>query len=60
MILEVKEDESGELYIELPDDLLASLGWVEGDVLEWIEENGSYTIKKKQDKKESVDVDTGN
>jgi len=32
----VKEDDDGELYIILPDDLLTSLGWKEGDDLGWI------------------------
>ena len=32
----VKEDDDGELYIILPDDLLTSLGWKEGDDLQWI------------------------
>ena len=32
----VKEDEDGEPYIILPDDLLTSLGWKEGDDLQWI------------------------
>ena len=31
----VKEDDDGELYIILPDDLLTSLGWKEGDDLGW-------------------------
>ena len=32
----VKEDDDGELYIILPDDLLTSMGWKEGDDLQWI------------------------
>ena len=31
----VKENDDGELYIILPDDLLTSLGWKEGDDLQW-------------------------
>ena len=31
----VKENDAGELYIILPDDLLTSLGWKEGDDLGW-------------------------
>ena len=31
----VKENDDGELYIILPDDLLTSLGWKEGDDLGW-------------------------
>ena len=44
----VKEDPvTGEQYIELPQRLLAQLGWKEGDDLEWVElENGSWSVKK--------------
>ncbi len=44
----IQEDpDSGELFVELPDQLLKQLGWKEGDDLEWVEEqNGNWTIKK--------------
>jgi bifunctional DNA-binding transcriptional regulator/antitoxin component of YhaV-PrlF toxin-antitoxin module len=46
--LEIQEDPvTSELYIELPQRLLAQLGWKEGDDLEWVElENGSWSVKK--------------
>jgi len=46
--LEIQEDPvTGEQYIELPQRLLAQLGWKEGDSLEWVElENGSWSVKK--------------
>jgi hypothetical protein len=46
--LEIQEDPvTGEQYIELPQRLLAQLGWKEGDDLEWVElENGSWSVKK--------------
>ena len=46
--LEIQEDPvTGEQYIELPQRLLAKLGWKEGDDLEWVElENGSWSVKK--------------
>ena len=31
----VQEDKEGNLCIELPPELLNSLGWIEGDELEW-------------------------
>lgn len=41
----VSVDEEGVLI--LPDELLAKLGWEEGDDLEWIEEpDGSLILKK--------------
>lgn len=33
MIVTVKEDESGELYIELSDELMEKMGWTEGMTL---------------------------
>lgn len=34
-ILEVQEDENGDQYIILPDEVIEDLGWQEGDVLNW-------------------------
>jgi len=34
-IVEVQESETGDLFIELPDDLIDTLGWQVGDVLDW-------------------------
>lgn len=34
-IVELKEDNHGEFFIEIPDDIIDSLGWLEGDCLEW-------------------------
>lgn len=46
MIVEVKEDDEGNLYIELPDDLMKQLSWKEGDDLEFYPGDGYFTIKK--------------
>ena len=46
----VKQDDDGELYIELPQELLDQLGWSIGDDLEWIvEEDGKILLRKKTD-----------
>lgn len=38
---------SGEYYLQLPDDLLDTLGWKEGDTLEYIDNgDGSFSVKK--------------
>lgn len=44
----VEEDpETGELIMPLPADLLATNGWVDGDTLDWINnEDGSWTLVK--------------
>jgi hypothetical protein len=45
--LEEAEDGSGDLVMPLPQDLLDSQGWKEGDTLNWEEsDNGSWTLSK--------------
>jgi bifunctional DNA-binding transcriptional regulator/antitoxin component of YhaV-PrlF toxin-antitoxin module len=34
-IIEVQEDQDGELFIEFPDEIIEELGWQEGDLLSW-------------------------
>lgn len=47
-ILPVEEDlASGEYYIQLPDDLLQTVKWEEGEQLEWVDNNdGSFLLRK--------------
>lgn len=50
-ILEVKEDDENNLFIELPDELLKQVGWNIGDSLVWEDnKDGSYSLMKKQTK----------
>ena len=45
-ILEVEEDENGEPFITLPEEVLEDLGWEEGDVLNWdVKGNGIFLTK---------------
>ena len=53
--LQVKENESGELYFELPDDLLNRLDWQPGDEVKFEENDGGFIIKKKR--YETVELD---
>jgi len=40
-------DGSGDLILPLPQDLLDIQGWVEGDVLEWIDnKDGTWYLQK--------------
>ena len=49
-ILDVKENEDGECYIDFPPELMDELGWQEGDLLEYAEdEYGSLLLKKVDD-----------
>ena len=45
----VKQDDDGELYIELPPELLDQLGWSIGDDLVWIVEDGKILLRKRTD-----------
>lgn len=47
----VEEDnETGDLVLAFPDDMLRQLGWVEGDTLQWIDNNdGTWSLRKAID-----------
>ena len=49
LVLEVQADpETGELYLQFPDELIDQLGWALGDELTWIDnKDGSWTLHKK-------------
>jgi len=41
---------TGDLIMPLSDDMLAELGWKEGDTLDWKDNNdGSFTLTKKEE-----------
>lgn len=45
--LKLKDDGNGELLIEFPDELMASMGWAVGDNLVWEElDDGAWTVRK--------------
>lgn len=46
----VKEDENGELYIELPDELMEEMGWDENTELVWtVADDGTIGLRKRTD-----------
>jgi hypothetical protein len=47
--LTIEQDpETGELVLPFTDEILAELGWKEGDVLEWVDnKDGSWGLVKK-------------
>lgn len=47
-VLDVKEDDNGEAFIELNDEIVQHMDVQEGDVVEWIDNHdGSFTLQKK-------------
>jgi len=48
-ILEIQEDENGESFITFPDDIIETLGWQEGDVLEWNLKGNGVLLTKLND-----------
>ena len=47
-----EDPETGELVLPFTDEILNELGWKEGDVLEWVDnEDGSWSLVKKKQKK---------
>jgi bifunctional DNA-binding transcriptional regulator/antitoxin component of YhaV-PrlF toxin-antitoxin module len=48
-VLEVQEDENGDQYIVLPDEVIEDLGWQEGDVLNWDVRGNGIIISKVND-----------
>ena len=57
-IITIEEDENGELYLPLNQDILDLTKWKEGDIIEWLDnKDGSWTMKLKEDM-EWVLVDT--
>ena len=49
--LQIKENSEGDLYFNIPDNLLERLGWEDGDEIKFIEKDGRFVLAKvKYDK----------
>jgi bifunctional DNA-binding transcriptional regulator/antitoxin component of YhaV-PrlF toxin-antitoxin module len=48
-ILEVEEDENGDCFITLPDEILEDLGWKENDILNWDVQGEGIVLSKVND-----------
>jgi bifunctional DNA-binding transcriptional regulator/antitoxin component of YhaV-PrlF toxin-antitoxin module len=48
-ILEVQEDENGEMFITFPEEVVEHLGWQEGDVLNWDVKGEGIILTKVND-----------
>ena len=53
--LELQETNDGELFFNIPNDVLERLGWEEGDEIKFIERDDGFILKKV--KYESVELD---
>jgi len=58
-VLDVKTDEdTGEFYINLPDEVLDKAGLKVGDTIKWVDNNdGSWSLIKMEDKQKYFVVD---
>lgn len=52
--LKLQETDDGELFFNIPDDVLNRLGWEEGDDIKFVEQDGGFLLKKVR--YESVDM----
>jgi hypothetical protein len=49
-IVDVEEDENGNLILPLNADILSEAGWKEGDIIIWKDnKDGSWTMSKKEE-----------
>jgi bifunctional DNA-binding transcriptional regulator/antitoxin component of YhaV-PrlF toxin-antitoxin module len=48
-ILEVQEDQDGELFLTFPDELMEEFGWQEGDILNWDVRGNGIVLTKVHD-----------
>jgi len=55
--LEIKENDNGDLYFTLPDDILNRLDWKEGDDLKFVEQDEGFMIKKVRYENVELELD---
>jgi bifunctional DNA-binding transcriptional regulator/antitoxin component of YhaV-PrlF toxin-antitoxin module len=48
-VVEVQEDENGDQFIVLPDEVIEDLGWQEGDILNWDVRGEGIVLSKVHD-----------
>ena len=48
-VLEVQEDENGDCFITLPEEVIDELGWKEDDVLSWDVRSNGIVLSKVND-----------
>jgi len=53
--LKLQETNDGDLFFNIPDDVLERLGWEEGDEIKFVEQDGGFLLTKV--KYESIELD---
>jgi bifunctional DNA-binding transcriptional regulator/antitoxin component of YhaV-PrlF toxin-antitoxin module len=53
--LKLQKTDDGELFFNIPDDVLARLGWEEGDEIKFVDHDDGFLLKKVR--YESVELD---
>jgi hypothetical protein len=47
--VKIVDTDEVEYFVTFPQDMLEYTGWIEGDVLDWIDNgDGSFTMKKQE------------
>lgn len=47
--LTLEEDNDGELFVTLPDDVIEELGWLEGDVISYSVDGDAFMLTKVEE-----------
>lgn len=47
--VEVQETDNGDLFIELPEEIIETLGWEQDDLLTWDLKGSGFVLKKLND-----------
>ncbi len=55
--LKLQKTDDGELFFNIPDDVLARLGWEEGDEIKFVDQDGGFLLKKVIYEAISLDFD---
>ncbi len=48
--LQIKENSEGDLYFNIPDNLLERLAWKEGDEIKFVEKDSGFILTKVKEK----------
>jgi len=48
-VLEIEENQGGDLFVVFPDELMEELRWLDGDLLEWNVKGNGIVLHKLND-----------